>query len=302
MENERQVLREIYQTINKAKIQMKKHILLSLFSGLAILFPARAQPQVTQPALPPGKIAVFKAGDGTTTWNISKSKVAPCFVQVFDTVTNNQSSPMISVAMSTNFDVPGSVWINPHAGSEGGGISRSTDRQFLALEGYVGDILSPTASKPSAATNPIVYRGIVTLDAFTNAISVYSDQANWFGLPPGVTQNNPTGIATTDGTNFWGTGNVTGTSSEASGTLFYNANVGPTPFEIQNYIQAAAQARIIGGTLYVVVPGAGVYNFLSMYDNSVVPLPYDPNVPDPYQTVALTNLFLSWGSQFANIA
>src|SRR5208283_4598707 len=136
--------------------------------------------------------------------------------------------------------------------------------------GYTGNILSPSASKPSANTN--VYRGIVTLDAFTNAISVYSDPANWFGLPPGVTQNNPTGIASTDGTNFWGTGNVTGTSVEASGTLFYNANVGPTPYEIQNYIQAAGEARIIGGTLYVVVPyaaggpAAGVYNFLDAND------------------------------------
>jgi len=275
---------------------MKKHIIMA---GIALMSFVAANAQAAQPAIPPGKIVVFKAGDSSGVYNISKSKVAPCFVQVFDPVLTNQSSPLISVALSTTSSVPGSLWINPHAGSEGGGISRTTDRQFLALEGYTGNILSPTASKPSANTN--VYRGIVTLDAFTNAVSVYSDLANWFGLPPGVAQNNPTGIASTDGTNFWGTGNVTGSSSEASGTLFYNANVGPTPFEIQNYIQAAAEARIIGGTLYVVVPGAGVYNFLNANNNSVVPLPYDPNVSNPYQTVALTNLFLNWGSPFANI-
>jgi hypothetical protein len=277
---------------------------LPILSTLVLMLCLGAQAQVTQPVLPPGKIAVFKAGTSSGVFNISKSKVQPCFVQVFDPNTTN-GSPLVSVALSTNSSVPGSVWINAHAGSEGGGISRSVDRQFLALEGYTGNILSPTASKPSSATN--VTRGIVTLDAFTNAISVYSDPANWFGLPPGVTQNNPTGIATTDGTNFWGTGNVTGTSTEASGTLFYNYNVGPTPFEIQNYIQAAAAARIIGGTLYIVVPGAttngGVYNFLNANDGvSVVPLPYDPNVANPYQTVALTNQFLSWGNTFVNIA
>jgi hypothetical protein len=134
-------------------------------------------------------------------------------------------------------------------------------------------------------------------------VVLYQDLANWFGLPPGVTQNNPTGIATADGTNFWGTGNVTGTSVEASGTLFYNAQESSTPIELQNYIQAAAEARIIGGTLYVVVPGGGVYDFLDPQNNdAIVPLPYDPNVANPVEHIILTNLFLSWGSTYQNIA
>jgi len=41
----------------------------------------------------------------------------------------------------------------------------------------------PTNAKPSSAIG--VTRGIVRLDAFNNAISVYSDPANWFGLPRG---------------------------------------------------------------------------------------------------------------------
>ena len=130
----------------------------------------------------------------------------------------------------------------------------------LALQGYTGNILSPTNAKPSS--DPTVTRGFGILDAFGNEQVLYQDLANRFGLPPGVTQNNPTGIATTDGTNFWGTGNVTGTSSEAAGTLFYNAQYSPTQVELQNYIQAAAEARIINGTLYVVVPGGGIYNFV----------------------------------------
>lgn len=263
-----------------------------------------ARAQVIQPVIPPGKIAVFKAGTSDNQWPMVTARVAPCFVQVFDPVTNNQSSPVVSVAMSTNASVPGSVWINHHAGSEGGGLSRSTDRRYLALEGYTGNILSPTAAKPS--TDFTVTRGIVTLDAFTNATSIYSDLANWFGIPAGSaagTQDNPTGIASTDGTNFWGTGNFAGTSSELDGTLFFNATQnGGQPVEVQNFVQAAAQARIIGGTLYVVVPGTGVINFVDPATQSVVPLPWDPDVANLYETSAFTNIFINWGSKFKNIA
>jgi hypothetical protein len=248
---------------------------------------------------PPGKIAVFKAGDNTGIWNISISKVQPCFIQAFDPTNLNQSSPIYSFSLPTN--QPAGLWINAHAGSEGGGISRTVSRQFLALEGYTGNILSPSAAKPS--TDPTVNRGIVRLDAFGNEVPIYQDLANWFGLPPGVTQNNPTGIASTDGTNFWGTGNVAGTSEEAAGTLFFSTEEGPPPQELQNYIQAAAEARIIGSVLYVVVPGQGVYNFLDPLNNdAVVPLPFDPDVPNPVEHVVLTNLFINWGATFQNIA
>ncbi|MBW8863401.1 MAG: immunoglobulin domain-containing protein, partial [Verrucomicrobia bacterium] len=234
------------------------------------------------------------------------SRVAPVFVQVFDPSLTNKSSTnaVVSVAMSTNNTVPGSVWVNHHAGSEGGGISRTVDRQFLALEGYTGNILSSSAAKPS--TDFTVFRGIVTLDAFTNAVDVYSSQVHWFGIPVGAstgTQDNPTGIASTDGTNFWGTGNFAGTSGELDGTLFYNPAInGGTPVEVQNYVQAAAEARIIGGTLYVVVPGTGVINFIDPASQSVVPLPWTPNVANPYFNFAFTNLYLNWGSTFKKVA
>ncbi len=176
---------------------------------------------------------------------MTSARVAPCFVQVFDPTISN-SVPLVSVAMSTNTSVPGSVWINHHAGSEGGGLSRSVDRRFLALEGYTGNILSPTAAKPS--TDPTVSRGIVTLDAFTNAISVYSSLNNWFGIPVGAppnTQDNPTGIATTGGTKFLpGTeSNFSGTSSELDGTLYFSPTVSSAPFEVQKLHQAAAGKR-----------------------------------------------------------
>jgi hypothetical protein len=288
---------------------MKKHIIAS---GLTLLLALAAQAQIIQPTMPPGKIAVLKAGTSDNAWPMITSRVAPIFVQVFDPATTNQSSTnaLLSVAMSITSSVPGSVWINHHAGSEGGGLSRSIDRQYLALEGYTGNILSPTAAKPS--TDPTVTRGIVRLNAFTNAVSIYSDLANWFGIPAGSasgTQDNPTGIATMDGTNYWGTGNFAGTSSELDGTLFFNQTQNidpdtgrPLPQEIQNYVQAAAEARIIGGTLYVVVPGIGVINFINPASQTVVPLPYDPNVANPYESPALTNLFINWGPTFTKIA
>jgi hypothetical protein len=44
-------------------------------------------------------------------------------------------------------------------------------------------------------------------------------------------------------------------------------------------------------------------NFLDPLNNdAVVPLPFDPDVPNSVQHVVLTNVFLSWGSTFANIA
>ena len=271
---------------------------------MALLIASGAWAQSTNPTLLPGNVAVFKGGDGSTTYSISKSKVQPCFIVVYDPNATNQASPLLSVPLPTNG--PNAIWINAHAGSEGGGISRTTTREFLALEGYTGNITAPNGPKPSANTN--VTRGFGTLDAFGNVTVLYSDLANWFGLPPGVTQNNPTGIASTDGTNFWGTGNVTGTSVEASGTLFYNASVSTAPIEIQNLLQGAGEARIINGTLYVVAntsKGAqfnGVYNFVDPNNNSaLVPLPYDPNVPDPIQHVVQTNLFINWGNTFANV-
>jgi hypothetical protein len=282
-------------------MSMKQTFVLSVATMLCL------GAQAADIVIPRGKIAVFKAGTSDTNYPMITARCAPSFLQVFDPVITNQSSPLVSVAMSTNAAVPGSVWINHHAGSEGGGLSRTTDRTLLVMEGYTGNIISPTASKPS--TDQTVTRGIVTVDPFTNATSVYSDYGNWFGIPAGSapgTQDNPTGIASTDGASFWGTGNFAGTSSELDGTLFYNAGVGPAPFEIQNYLQAAGEARIIGGTLYIAVKAAtgvpsGVFNFVDPQTGAVVPLPYDPDVPNPYQAPAFTNLFINWGTTFKAI-
>lgn len=286
---------------------MKKIALLGLV--VTLRFAAEAQP--SQPVLPPGNLAVFKCGTIDTNFPMITSRVAPCFVQVFDPTTTNQTSanPLVSIAMATNSSVPGSVWVNHHAGSEGGGISRSSDRQFLVLEGYVGNILSPTSAKPS--TDPTVNRGIVRLDAFTNAISVLTTPSGWFGIPLGSapgTQDNPTGIASPDGTNFYGTGNfaaIGAGSGELDGTLFYNS-MSANLQEVQQYLQAAGEARIIGGMLLVATKSgggaaSGLYNFIDPSSGAVVPQPWNPNVPNPYFNFAFTNLYLNWGTTFKTI-
>lgn len=268
-----------------------------------------AHAQITQPVIPPGEIAVFKAGTTDGVWPMVTARCAPCFVQVFDPSLTNQSSTnaVVSVAMSTNVNVPGSVWINHHAGSEGGGLSRSINREYLCLEGYTGDILTPTSAKPS--TDPTVTRGIVTLDPFTNAVSVYSSLYSWFGIPEGAVpannQDNPTGIASTDGTNFWGTGNFSGSSEELDGTLFYNSANGNLQ-EVQQFIQAAGEARIINGMLLIATKSAtgvasGLYDFVDPSSGSVVPLPWDPDVANPYFNFTFTNLYLTWGTTFKNV-
>jgi hypothetical protein len=287
-----------------------------LFTGLATMACIAAAAQ-TQTALPPGMLAVLKGGTSDTNWPMVTSRSQPVFVQVFDPAGLNQSSTsaVVSVAMATNRDpvtgdFQGSIWINAHAGSEGGGISRTVDRQFLVLEGYTGNILSPTAAKPS--TDPTVNRGIVRLDAFTNILSIYDSPNAWFGIPLGSgsgTQDNPTGIASTDGTNYYGTGNfaaVGPATGELDGTLFFNSQENILA-EVQPYLQAAGEARIIGGSLYVAAKAAtgvasGIYNFVDpLNGDALVPLPFDPNAPNPNFDTCNTNLYLPWGSKFATI-
>ena len=189
---------------------MKKPLKLS---ALVLLLAAAARAQ--SPSLPPGKIAVFKAGDNTGTYNISVSKVQPCFVQVYDTTTNNQAAPWVSVTLPTNA-------AQRHLDQRSCRFGRR--RHFPHHQppvpragGLHRQHPQSDAAKPSS--DPTVTPRFGTLDAFGNEQVLYRPgqlvrHAAWSH------QNNPTGIASTDGTNFWGTGNVTGTSSEAARNTF----------------------------------------------------------------------------------
>src|SRR5579859_7166691 len=155
---------------------MKRLLLLTATAALAALSAGAQSTNIMTPAgmMPPGKLAVMKGGDNNGVYTMTVSRSNPTYVQVFDPVTNNQASALFTLALPTN--QPNGVFINAHAGSEGGGISRTSNRQYLAIEGYTGNILSPTAAKPSA--DPTVYRGFGVIDAFGNEQVLYEDLAN----------------------------------------------------------------------------------------------------------------------------
>lgn len=276
---------------------MKK---LILAAGIAVLTALATQAQNTSLEFAPGKLVVLRGGNGAAPFTFAaKARRFPIYLDEFDPVASN-STPILSVSVPTNG--PDSMWINLHAGSEGQGISRSSDRQFIAITGYHG-VLTNVTTTPSSAID--CTRGFETWDSFTNIAYEYDSQ-DWFGIPPGttVTQNNPRGVATDGTNNFWGCGTVAGFTNNGSfvetGTFFQSPNVnGGVPQQVQNQCSSGYDLRIIGGTLYMVVENEtggglinGVYNFLD-FNNSVVPLPW---APGQEQQTTFTNGFLNFGT------
>ncbi len=278
-----------------------RHFIIA--SGLAALLAFDAHAQNTNVAFIAGKLAVFRGGDGVYT--IATDRQHPSFIDEYDPAIPNQVSPIMTVALPTNG--ANAMWFNAHAGSEGQGLTRSADRQSLAVTGYYGD-LNSIPGTPSSATNDSGQgydRGFGIVDAFTNFNVVYHSQF-WFGLLPGITQNNPRGIAT-DGanSNFWGCGTVAGTPTggfDETGTLYWSPG-DADPYIVQNYVDSAYSMKIINGVLYMVAQnetgGAqanGVYDFVDN-NNNLFPLPDAGNNIFTYYT----NLFLPFGATYSHV-
>jgi len=273
-------------------------------STLTALLAFAAHGQNTNLAFTPGKLVVFRGGDGIIT--IQTGRQHPAFIDEYDPAITNQASPILSVELPTNG--PDSLWFNAHAGSEGQGMTRSADRQYLVMTGYHGD-LNSIPGTPSSATNSSGQgypRGFATMDAFTNFDLVYAS-ADWFGIQPGLTQNNPRGVATDGSNDFWGCGTIAGTQSGGfaeTGTLYSD---GGDPLEVQGVVNSAYFLRIINGVLYMVCQtgkggamNAGVYDFVDLPINggALVPLPYAPgNVAHALET----NLVLNFGTTYSSI-
>ena len=260
--------------------------------------------QNTNLAFNPGKLVVFRGGDGILT--IATDRQHPAFIDEYDPVLTNQADPLLSVELPTNG--PNAMWFNAHAGSEGQGMTRSADRQYLAVTGYNGD-LNSIPGTPSSATNASGQgypRGFGIIDAFTNFDVVYAS-SEWFGLQPGLSQDNPRGIATDGSNDFWGCGTIAGTQSGGfaeTGTLFSD---GGSPFAVQTIVNSGYSMKIINGVLYMIAKdetgGAlanGVYDFVDFPANggALVPLPFAPgNVAH----VLETNLFLNFGATYSSV-
>jgi len=273
-------------------------------SCLAMLLAADAHGQNTNLAFTPGKLAVFRGGDGIIT--IATGRQHPAFIDEYDPAITNQANPILSVELPTNG--ANAMWFNAHAGSEGQGLTRSADRQYLAVTGYNGD-LNSIPGTPSSATNSLGQsypRGFGIIDAYTNFDVVYAS-SDWFGLLPGITQNNPRGIATDGSNDFWGCGTIAGTQTGGfveSGTLYSD---GGSPFAVQSIVNSAYSMKIVNGVLYMVAKdetgGAqanGIYDFVDFPVNggALVPLPFAPgNVAH----VVETNLFLNFGATYSSV-
>jgi hypothetical protein len=283
-----------------------RHVIIA--SGLAALLALDAQAQNTNLAFTPGKLAVYRGGDGILT--IKTDRCHPAFIDEYDPALTNQANPILSVELPTNG--ANALWFNAHAGSEGQGLTRSADRQYLTMTGYSGVIgsISGLTGTPSSATNSAGQsypRGFGVIDAFTNYNLIYASD-EWYGIQPGITQNNPRGIATDGSNDFWGCGTIAGTQTGGAfvetGTLYYGNNGIGGPFQVQNLVNSAYSMKIISGVLYMVcqtgtggAQEAGVYNFID-FSGAVVPLDY---APGNEAKVLNTNLFLPFGGTYANI-
>jgi hypothetical protein len=170
--------------------------------------------------------------------------------------------------------------------------------------------LNSIPGTPSSATNSSgqgYSRGFGVIDAYTNLDLVYASD-DWFGLQPGITQNNPRGIATDGSNDFWGCGTIAGTQTGGfveTGTLYSDG--GGQPFDVQSIVNSGYSMKIINGVLYMVAKnetgGAqnnGVYDFVDFPINggALVPLPY---APGNAAHVLETNLFLNFGSTYSSI-
>jgi hypothetical protein len=277
------------------KSKMKK---LIITSGIAMLLAMTMQAQNTNLAFLPGKLIVMRGGNGGSTFTFAaKARRWPAYLDEYDPAISNQSSPLLTFAIPTNG--ASSLWFNLHAGSEGQGISRSYDRQYITFTGYHGD-LTNIAATPSSSTD--CSRGFVTVDAFTNVNLPFQSQ-EWFGIEPGITQNNPRGIATDGTNNFWGCGTVAGTQTGGfteSGSLYWGGGEDPQVFQSQ--VSSAYEMRIIGGVLYMLCQkgsgGAlnnGIYNFYDDFQDppALQALPYAPGYT---QDALETNLVLDFGT------
>lgn len=206
----------------------------------------------------PGQLAVLRAGNGDLSLRL---KQAPIFVDQLDPTRFNDA-PALTVAIPTNG--PNALFFNGHAATEGN-LTRSADHRLLAFAGYAGVNLLQTPGVPSQLSIP---RGFGTLGASAGSFELVYSSNNWYDSA------NPRGVVTDGAGNFWGCGDL-------HGTTYYNARTAPQPFEFKTLLNTRA-IKIINQTLYASLNAAdgqdtedagGIYSFVS--GSIAEPLPKD---------------------------
>ena len=227
-----------------------------IYCAVALLGAGSALAQTQSFAL--GQLAVLRAGNGDLSLRL---KQAPIFVDQFDPTRFNDA-PALTVAIPTNG--PNALFFNGHAATEGN-LNRSADHRLLAFAGYAGVNLLQTPGVPSQLAIP---RGFGTLGASAGSFALVYRSNNWYDSA------NPRGVVTDGAGDFWGCGNV-------HGTTYYNARTAPQPFDFKTLLNTRA-IKIINQTLYASLNTAdgqdtedagGIYSYVS--GSTPEPLPKD---------------------------
>jgi hypothetical protein len=227
-----------------------------IYCAVALLGAGSALAQTQSFAL--GQLAVLRAGNGDLSLRL---KQAPIFVDQFDPTRFNDA-PALTVAIPTNG--PNALFFNGHAATEGN-LTRSADHRLLAFAGYAGVNLLQTPGVPSQLAIP---RGFGTLGASAGSFALVYRSNNWYDSA------NPRGVVTDGAGDFWGCGNV-------HGTTYYNARTAPQPFDFKTLLNTRA-IKIINQTLYASLNTAdgqdtedagGIYSYVS--GSTPEPLPKD---------------------------
>src|SRR5208282_4167099 len=102
---------------------MNKSVIVSgcagLLCGATVLFGLNAQAQSAK--FEPGKLAVLRVGDGSSSFKIRQN---PVFIDQYDCAALNQDHPLFTVTIPTGGS--NAIWINGNAFTEGG-MERSSD-------------------------------------------------------------------------------------------------------------------------------------------------------------------------------
>ena len=179
---------------------------------------------------------VYRVGDGAAA--LTNAATAVFLDEYTPAGALVQSVPMPTAVSGSNRILTGSGT----ATSEGL-LTLSSDGQYLVLAGYdatVGTV--SVANTASAAVNRVIGRvdGAATIDTTTALTDAYSGTAG--------TAGNPRGAVSTDGMNFWTSGN--GATATSAGSR-YTTLGSTTSLQLSNTFTNLRATNIFGGQLYV---------------------------------------------------
>jgi len=184
---------------------MKRDLIARSASLLAIAVLGGAATMSAAP-FTPGNLVVYRVGDGSAVLTNAATAV---FLDEYTPA----GALVQSVAMPTAVNGSHRILTGSGTATSEGLLTLSSDGQYLVLAGYdatLGTI--SVANTASAAVNRVIGRvdGAAAIDTTTALTDAYSGTAG--------TAGNPRGAVSTDGMNFWTSGN--GASATSAGSRY----------------------------------------------------------------------------------